>query len=650
MSCAAQWQAAWAEFDGGGESPRAITREVVEQTGACVRRQQQEEEQQLSFARQWLACLEEFSGTVSERLPQYANLVAATTSTLPSDQHFGDAAPHGRGFDLLLWQEADQATESEFLILARRAQRWILVGEAEAAACAPPRDRAATAVEPSLPRSPVHPRSLVPALRPGFFQRLWQHLHADPRALPYAWLQENDRLCCRLRPLTPAQSPWIERECVLDRPDIELRILTLPRAQPVLAEVVFPPSMSLRQAKEFIYRELQELAVVATEPGLHWSADAERLVLRLAHHDLPEDALAVGLDNGIRELLAPCSWQTCQLEFARSSGWNRTRAEQWIRRYLGLRDLGRTACLQNAQRMHPHLAALLSDWLFAGSYRFQGTRKDAEDPALLPAGPVSASRCLAVNGGSPLVTFIPVPAQSGDCQGWKQGENETGRDNSHRHATAPRSRGSRGGAGLELDLADRQHRDRLPPELRPHLPEEGLVNYLEAQAVVRALTILAADPAFRAVAQASGEGFGKRPAVVVLALYRAQVELIRLLAEQNPALAASGIAVEFGLPEDFREREALVVFVSLTRSHAHRAVVFGGGPQDLALALTRAERKLVLFGDPGTLARRGQWDGPVDHLDVAAAAHERQLIAHLVHYLHGQGPHQHVFHTCEGNA
>jgi hypothetical protein len=68
----------------------------------------------------------------------------------------------------------------------------------------------------------------------------------------------------------------------------------------------------------------------------------------------------------------------------------------------------------------------------------------------------------------------------------------------------------------------------------------------------------------------------------------------------------------------------------------------------LALALTRARQQLVLFGDPGTLIRRSQWEGPLDHLGQAAAARERELVNHLVSYLKGRGTHARTFQLREG--
>ena len=115
-----------------------------------------------------------------------------------------------------------------------------------------------------------------------------------------------------------------------------------------------------------------------------------------------------------------------------------------------------------------------------------------------------------------------------------------------------------------------------------------------------------------------------------MALYPAQAELITRLLQRVPALLASSVTVEIGPPSAFRHRECLTALISLTRSHTHRAVPYGDGPLALTLALTRAAERVILFGDPGTLARRTQWQGALDHLDETAAERERTLAARLV--------------------
>ena len=81
-----------------------------------------------------------------------------------------------------------------------------------------------------------------------------------------------------------------------------------------------------------------------------------------------------------------------------------------------------------------------------------------------------------------------------------------------------------------------------------------------------------------------------------------------------------------------------------------RAVAFGDDPQLLSLALTRARQRVMVFGDAGTLIRRSQWEGPLDHLDEGTAARERELIAQLVRHLQGPGAPARAFHVREGTS
>jgi hypothetical protein len=129
----------------------------------------------------------------------------------------------------------------------------------------------------------------------------------------------------------------------------------------------------------------------------------------------------------------------------------------------------------------------------------------------------------------------------------------------------------------------------------------------------------------------------------VMALYPAQAELIRLLAAQSPTLTAAPLVVEVGTPDAFRQRECFTALIGLTRSHSHRAVPFGDDPSLLPTGLTRAASRVILFGDPGTMARRCQWNGAVDHLDETAGERERGLITRLMAYIHGHGPHPSAF-------
>jgi hypothetical protein len=597
--------------------PKEMTPQAVEQAHLDWCGQLEQTEARHALTRQWIACLEQTPEVLSTSLPGYFNLVAGTLTALPRDKHFGEGGAATRtepDFDLLVVEEADQIPEPQFLQVVRRARRCVLIGQPAWPQIVGPWDgEVVRSWRGEVVNQEHHPTTALLhhlTTAPGPFQRLWQLLHCDPRQLPYVWLQEANRLCCRLRHVAPEQRQWITSEHVADSPSIELRILAAPHSPPTLAEVIFPPSFTIDRAKRYIFQELQELAVHASSSSLRWTDGKDQVVLRLADRDLAH-GLVVELAPGIREILGTATpenkrqpefkalpqrapgadWQSCCVEFDRSAGWDRARAAAWVREHLGLCDQGRTISLDVC-------------------YRWSGS-----------------------------VEFVPVPAFSGSAAG--QGHRNTGAG--HRGTRTARATAvapalpRKGGAGLEIDLADSRHRERLPAELRSDLPRRGFVNYQEAQAVVRTLANLLQEPDLR---EANGEGTLEtcpttrtQPAIAVLALYPAQAELIRHLMRRDERLAALDGMVEVGVPAAFRQREAAIVLVSLTRSHTHRAVAFGEGPQMLALAMTRARSKLLVFGDPGTLVRRSHWEGPVEHLDPEAAAHERQLVTRLVHLL-----------------
>src|SRR5262249_30261137 len=127
-----KWHLDCQGLESGTARPAGIAPAAAEEAGGACRRRRDVEGQRGASARRWAACLEEAAGPPPARLPGYVNLVAATTAGLAADPHFGEASSqsHGAPFDLLVLEEADQVTESEFLKAARRARHWVLVGEA----------------------------------------------------------------------------------------------------------------------------------------------------------------------------------------------------------------------------------------------------------------------------------------------------------------------------------------------------------------------------------------------------------------------------------------------------------------------------------------------------------------------------------------
>jgi hypothetical protein len=578
--------------------PAAVTADAVSASQQAWQLQKQDDEARCHFAREWAVLLETSSDSVAARLPGLANLVAAMPSGLAADPHFHDQAAAGGQFDLLVVDEADQLADGEILKLARRAQRCVLIGE-------PAQAGGHTLTGSGRPA----------AARPGTssrgqsFHQLWTHLHCHPGNLPYAWFREGKRLACRLRHLAPEQRQWLESEPLADAPDVELRILALPRTRPELAEVLFSESMQLPTAKGFLFRELQEITVQTASHGLRWSETPQALELHFTR--TPEGAGAVTLDSGVREyLMGPNLDQTSKLEFDRAAGWDRPAVEAWIDQHMHLRDLGRTVWLEEQHRMVRGLADVAFDIL--------GTEN-------------CSNYAVWQESAAPVVDFIAALGQA----------KNKGNGRSNRKAEGNAGHFSHGGAGLETDLSSVRPGDRLPAELRSLVPGRGFVNLTEARCLVRKLEeLLRSAPPSGAL----GSSFA------VIALYPAQAELIRQLLQQSPLPAARAAFTAVGTPAAFRHREADVVLLSLTRSHGHRAVAYGDGPATLALALTRARQRLLLFGDPGNLLRRTQWRGAVDHLDEATAAREMHMLGQLGRYLQGQGRHQRAFRVGEGSS
>jgi hypothetical protein len=587
-----------------------------------------------TFLSQWLDHLQKEPEEVTDSLFQNANVILSTTGNILEHAAFrGPIA--SSAFDLLVLEGAHKVTEAEFARMAGCCRRCVLIGE--------------PSVEPPQAYSSSRKQNGFQTLKsssikPGIFQRLWSLLHCDPRQLPYQWRMEQDQLCCQLRRVKPEQRHWLELEPVADRPEIELRILNMPRKAPVLAEVAFPRSMSIVQAKEYIFNEIQELAVQAAAGNVKWTEHPDRIAFGLSDQ-CSHQGTFICLVPGVFELVEasrsnsePNPWHTCCLEFHREIGWQRLQAEEWVERQLGLRDLGRTVCLETAYRMSPMLGQFLSGLLFQGNYKVP-----IQTPGLVNGEAVDENHF----GDTP-VEFVAVPAyQGGGTVGQVTARDGSTRRESKGAATCTVTRHGLSGVSQELDLADFAHRSRLPSELAFGLPAKGLVNYDEAQSVVYVLESLVSE------ITASGridepDNAGRTPTIGIMALYPAQVELIRRLIDQIPGLVASPVSFVVDGPEGFRERECAILLLGLTRSHGYRATSLGGDPQTLALALTRARKKLFIFGDPETLIRRSQWDGVVEPLDEQASAVERGIVARLVCYIQGQETHPSCFRIRQG--
>jgi hypothetical protein len=560
-------------------------------------------------AEQWLTLLDQTPHVLRDALIEHTPLVGATAAAWAGDRGLATRLS-AQPFDVLILEEAEQFSEAQCASFARLARRWVLVGN----------DSFSEFANAPASQTQSDRRDVSAAGHPMFFAQLWQRLHANPERLPYSWIEEGNKLVCRLRPVAPEQRAWIETERLADHPQIVLHILALPRSRPVVAEVVFPATFTIQSAKQFILQELQELAVNASARSMRWHGDdSDRLVLQLAGQAC-QHAATVVLTPGVRELLSSremkqsdnqsvVAWQTCCFEFDCQSGWHRTAAEDWIERYLGLRDLGRTCYLDELHRYSAGMASFVASVL------------------ALPRGLDSAAALDARGETAHAIEFSGVPSTL------EPGHLE--------RSPAPSRLRS---AGFELDLSDTKNRERLPANLRAGLPAQGFVNLAEAQAIVRRL-----EDCLRAGSIPTT--FGGAAGIFVIALYPVQAEIIRRLIKSSQALAAAEKStIEVGVPQDFMHRDAPWVILSLTRSHAHRVGSYGSSLEDLLIALTRARHKLILFGDAGALSRRAHSDGVVERTDPARAARERSVVKMLVAHCHFRTANQTAVTGSEGHG
>jgi hypothetical protein len=406
-------------------------------------------------------------------------------------------------------------------------------------------------------------------------------LDGDPGRWPHTWRREQGRLICQLMPLLADDHQHLESEGLADASDIELRILHRPRTRPCLAQVIFPPHGTFAEAFTFMVREVQEFPLEPFGRTGWWSEDAEGWTWRLGPTAAGIDVwveIEAGLRLGtVAEERGGDATRVACIQFARSAGWERAKAENWLLRHRQAHDHERTVFLQTPHRFERPLAKIVQalvrsrEWL----------------TATLPEAKNSVAA----------FEFVAVP---------ELGKPEWPRE----------------GAGLELDLSGPRQADRLPTGLRQGLPPRGFVNYLEAQALIRRLETWM---------QKEAGGRGQR--VAVLALYAGQVELLRRLVEQSELLRSRTFPLEVALPSRLHQRECDVVFLSLTRSHAHRCVAFAEDIRELPLAVTRARSRLFVFADPGSLCKRTQWQGPLDQLDVHASQQEQIPLSRLLAFL-----------------
>lgn len=219
---------------------------------------------------------------------------------------FGAPEPSSAGgtLTLLVWQ-AERIARDRFLDAATPASAWIMFGR------------------------------LLPGDDDSVLAQLW------PTCARAHWDRDGNRLRCRLKWISAADRAGLCEEPLADAADIVLRFSQTEDGATELAEITFPGETTLSQAKAFVAQNLDRWPVDLNPAALSWSDQAGQVVACLGCQNRHQP-ISVPTESGVHELIAQrddaagdrLPWFTCGFTFDRAAGWDRPKAETWLRERL----------------------------------------------------------------------------------------------------------------------------------------------------------------------------------------------------------------------------------------------------------------------------------------------------------------------------
>ena len=239
---------------------------------------------------------------------QRLTVVVGPLAALDSDPFFAPTHPEAEpSFDRVVFADAEDLDEVDFIRAARLAHRWTMLGSSD------------------FPK-PVY-RNSKPG-RGDFFRGAYEATRATP------WRTENGRFVAIL---VAGETRELRVEPLADDPGIQLRFRDELHGETELAEVAFPPEFTLIDAKRFVYCELGfPVAQFLGRP--EWSETAVDVQC-----SWPGVGAAFELESGIREFLA--DGFTTRFQFAMATGWTRESAEAWFVEHFAHQPAPRAARL-----------------------------------------------------------------------------------------------------------------------------------------------------------------------------------------------------------------------------------------------------------------------------------------------------------------
>ncbi|WP_432708433.1 AAA domain-containing protein [Pedobacter sp.] len=111
------------------------------------------------------------------------------------------------------------------------------------------------------------------------------------------------------------------------------------------------------------------------------------------------------------------------------------------------------------------------------------------------------------------------------------------------------------------------------------------------------------------------------PTIGIISPYKQQIQVIKDLLAQTPVLSDYGCKITVNTIDSFQGQERDMVYISLTRSNNDGQIGFLADIRRMNVAMTRARKKLVVFGDSATLSRHAFYDNFIQYAEQQNAYH-----------------------------
>lgn len=105
----------------------------------------------------------------------------------------------------------------------------------------------------------------------------------------------------------------------------------------------------------------------------------------------------------------------------------------------------------------------------------------------------------------------------------------------------------------------------------------------------------------------------------IISPYNAQVELLKNLVNSSDIIQTGGIKTNVNTIDGFQGQERDIIYISLVRSNSRKEIGFLSDVRRMNVAITRAKKKMVIFGDSATLSVNPFYAAFLDYADKNGA-------------------------------